>query len=67
MTFDKYGQTSTGLIDSLRLEEADLMSRVNRLMCLGTKEAAEHQELSQLENRLQQVRGRITEEDTRAR
>lgn len=67
MSFEKYGQTSSGLIDGLRIEEADLMGRVNRILCQGVKEASEQQELNQLENRLQQVRARITEEDTRKR
>jgi hypothetical protein len=64
--FEKYGQTEGALIDGLRMEEAELMGKVNRILSGGIKEAAEQQELSSLENRLQQVRSKITETDLRS-
>lgn len=63
MSFEKYGQTNNALIEGLRIEESELMRQVNTLMCQGVKEASEQQELSRLENRLHQVRARITEAD----
>jgi len=64
--FEKYGQTDGALIDGLRMEEAELMGKVSRILSGGIKEAAEQQELSSLENRLQQVRSKITETDLRS-
>lgn len=57
---EKYGAENQTLLDGLRDEEAQLMQQMQSLMSDKTKTAADK---SQLENRLQQVRHKITELD----
>jgi septation ring formation regulator EzrA len=62
---DKFGVDESELLSGLRNEESELMTKVAAYMMIHEKTASEATEYSKLENRLQQVRDKITELDTK--
>jgi len=64
MTMEKVGVSNEVLHTGLRNEEANLMQRIQHLNANKEKTAAAN-ELPQVEQRLQDVRNRLTELDTK--
>jgi len=60
---DKYAVEDDDLIEGLRNEEHDLMLKVSKYMSLQEKTAQEDSEFRSTQNRLQNVRDKITEHD----
>lgn len=60
---EKYGALNEDLLDGLRNEEHDLMLKVSRYMSIQEKTAQENSEYNNTQNRLQQIRDKITELD----
>lgn len=61
MTMDKYSQDDGTLLQQLQDEEHKLMQKVGAFMSVGEKTASEEEDMSRTENRLTQVRGKISE------
>ena len=60
---EKFGVQEDDLISGLRDEEHDLMLIVSKHMSSGEKTAAEERDFQRTQNRLQNVRDKITDHD----
>lgn len=61
MAMEKYSQDNDLLLKQLQDEEHDLMRKVAAYMSSQVKTAAEERDMAQVDMRLGQVRGKITE------
>lgn len=67
MSMDKYSQDDESLRLGLIDEESQLMRKMGGFMSSMEKTAEEERDMQRTESRLQQVRAKITEIDTKAK